>query len=720
MKKYCYRLAAAAASLSFALSVRADTTYSNIAEAASGSQDLSRVALTTIFGNVVTDPFNTSSTTVIGNMFALFNSILCGLALIWFCIIGIKHLYKAGHTGKVFSSGDDAIGAMTTLVGFLTIVPTGSGWALSQLVMLWAAATMGVGSANLIVQQAGSDIAGGYALTVQPTSASTRTAARAIFEMKLCQYAINSTWDTLNNINPSSTQRMSATEDTSGNRYTITISNGSGVCGTASVPTASSSSSWNLTFNAASQQSVTAVYTAQRNALTTMMNTMDTAAYTFVNTYEEKMEEGTGTLADAETIIQNAASVYEDSIQQAITQANNQNGSMEATLKSYLDTYGWLSLGAWYQTFATANQRLNEVAGQAPSTSGFSNIGAAGNDELYQEVMTAYRANLQNTTYTPTAGTVTSAYEMNASNATDPKAVLLNNLSSFGVRFTSDIATIYTGTGTTTEQVNPLMKMKNVGDYTMVAAETVFTTFAATKGAFALAKSNLLGRAVNVTTGILAAIEKVLDAVSPAIYFLVLWLFVIGLMLSIFLPSIPFIFWMTGVVNWIVSVMVACAAGPLWAATHLGVSEDRGGRATYGYIYLIDVMIRPTLMVLGFMFASVAIVAAGTILHALFGTALANIQADSITGIYSIAGFLMVYTRICTSMVSSLFALQAYLPDQVIAFIGGRDGINMMGGMVDSVKGIFVSGGGNVRQTPGMNMPTTPSEGGSNKDGIKK
>lgn len=52
-------------------------------------------------------------------------------------------------------------------------------------------------------------------------------------------------------------------------------------------------------------------------------------------------------------------------------------------------------------------------------------------------------------------------------------------------------------------------------------------------------------------------------------------------------------------------------------ATHLGTSQDRGSRAAYGYIYFIDTMIRPALMVFGFFFASVAIVATGTILHAL-------------------------------------------------------------------------------------------------------
>ncbi len=90
-------------------------------------------------------------------------------------------------------------------------------------------------------------------------------------------------------------------------------------------------------------------------------------------------------------------------------------------------------------------------------------------------------------------------------------------------------------------------------------------------------------------------------------------------------------------------------------------------------------MIRPLLMVFGFFFASVAIIAAGTILNSLFGAALANVQTDSLTGLFSMAGFLLIYARVCTTLVAAVFALQAYLPDHVINFLGGRDGVNMLG-----------------------------------------
>ncbi len=79
---------------------------------------------------------------------------------------------------------------------------------------------------------------------------------------------------------------------------------------------------------------------------------------------------------------------------------------------------------------------------------------------------------------------------------------------------------------------------------------------------------------------------------------------------------------------------------------------------------------------------------------------LVNVQFNSLTGIFSLAGFLLIYARICTTTVAAIFALQAYLSDHVINFLGGRDGANTLGSMANSVKEIFIGGSRNIRHTP--------------------
>ncbi|EAP7535898.1 hypothetical protein EK370_19445, partial [Salmonella enterica] len=661
------------------LPAMASVTYQDIVSAATNPDDLSRQALVTIFGDVVTNPLSTSAPTLIGSMFGAFNSIIAVLAVVWFMFIGIRHVVRSGHQGQVFSTGRDIVGTLSVVAGFLMIVPTGNGWSIAQLIMLWGASIMGVGSANVMVQLAADNIANGYSMTVQPVQASTRTAARGIFEMELCKYAVNAGLNDFNQTVKSSTSLMTESAKTASGNYTVTVSNGSGICGSASLSVEGNGTTDQSTigkfFNPFSKNEYSGVISAQRAAMDNMISDMDNAASEFVTTFLEKRNSGNGTLPDIETRIQRAADEYERAVQKSLPIDNGEQSRKEA-LKSYLTTYGWVTLGAWYQTFATANQRLAELADRAPAVTSMSSLGEVGDTDLFSAVMGAYKTQLQNSTYTPTIGTITTQDESNAANSTDPQSVVMKSIAPTILKWTNQAATEWSGTGTTSNQVNPLIKMKNIGDYTLGTTEILWTGYTTVRVLATMGDNSIFGKAVNLFSGLPKGFVALLDAAAPPIYFLLFLLFCAGFSLSIYLPFIPFIFWMTGIGNWIVSVLIGCTAGPLWAATHLGTSEDRGSRAAYGYIYLIDSMIRPPLMVFGFFFASVAIIAVGTILNSLFGAALVNVQVKSLTGIFSLAGFLLIYARMCTTSVAAIFALQAYLPDHVINFLGGRDGVN--------------------------------------------
>ncbi|ECW8874941.1 DotA/TraY family protein [Salmonella enterica] len=707
-----------------AVPAMASVTYQDIVSAATNSDDLSRQALVTIFGDVVTNPLSTSSPTLIGNMFGVFNGIISVLAVVWFAFIGIRHVVRSGHQGQVFDTGRDIVGTLSVVSGFLMIVPTGNGWSLAQLIMLWGASIMGVGSANIMVQLAADNIANGYSMTVQPVQVSTRTAARGIFEMELCKYAINSGLNDFNQTARSSTSLMTESSKTAGGNYTVTVSNGSGICGTASLSVegngTTNQSSISKFFNPFSSTEYNSVIAAQRTAMDNMIRDMDSTANEFVTTFLEKRNTGNGTLPDIETRIQRAADDYERAVQKALPADNNEQSRKEA-LKSYLTTYGWVTLGAWYQTFATANQRLAELADRAPAVTSLSSLGEVGDTDLFVAVTGAYKTQLQNTSYTPSLGTVTSADEQLLSNTNTPQDALIKPTEKFGQWLTNSLATEWSETGTSSNQVNPLIKMKNIGDRTMVAAEGIWVTYTTARVLVAGGEKSFLGKVLNNLTSVLSTANALLEALAPPVYFLLFLMFCAGFSLSIYLPFIPFIFWMTGIGNWISSVLIGCTAGPLWGATHLGTSQDRGSRAAYGYIYLIDSMIRPPLMVFGFFFASVAIIAAGTILNVLFGPALTNVQINSFTGIFSLAGFLLIYARICTTIVAAIFALQAYLPDHVINFLGGRDGANTLGNLASSVKDIFAGSNRNIRHAPGVREERLKNikSGDNDKDGIK-
>lgn len=691
-----------------------NVTYHSIASAAQNTNDLSRQALVTIFGDVVIHPFTSTNTpTLIGSLFAILNGILAAVAVVWFVTVTVKNIVKAGHQGQVFNGARTMLHPIMTFLGFMMIVPMPTGWSLSQLLMLWATSTMGIGSANLLTEKAVDMMSSGYSLVTQPTAVSTRSAARGIFEMGLCKYATNSELTTLYVDGKAHTALMSTT----GGNGSYTVGNGSAQCGSVKTPDTGRMGTWNLLFD--SDVDTAGIVTAQRQALDTMQSTLDEDARQFVESYLAKRSDGSVTFADAETQIQEAAAAYENTVNQAINSIDFKS-TLQSQLTSQIKSSGWLALGSWYQTFATANSKTSSVASAAPVVSGVSQLGEAAPGALYAEVMGAYRTQVQNSDYTAPLGTQSAADDGSAKTAANPGDVFVGIFKSPMQRATNWIATGNFGSNnSSSDQINPLIKMQTVGDYTLVGAETALTTYTLAMGAASASSNSIVGKIGKFVWGDYGAVVKdVLGALAPMFYFVVFALLGIGFSLAIFLPAVPFLNWMIGAFNWLVSVLIGCAAGPMWAATHLGAEEDKGSRSAYGYIFLIDMMLRPSLMVLGFFFAAVTATAGGTLLNLLFASAIANASADSMVGLFKMVGWLMIYARIATFGVTRLFGLQATLADYVISFLGGREGANLMGGMVDNVKGMINTLGTQGQRVPGIKTQSKQGPG-STGDGIQ-
>lgn len=686
--------------------------FDTIEAAAKRSSDLSRQLLVMIFGDVVTDPFSTN-TTMIGELFYIFNGVAFVLAVIWFLIIGLKHIARAGHLGKVFSGGDTSASVVTTVAGFITLAPTVSGWSLAQLMFLWAVSVMGIGSANLMTDKIADLLASGFSLTHQPVAPQTVSAARSIYEMNLCMYGVNNELSSMySRYGQGGTPLMTIRKLSDG----FEISNGNARCGSVRLPAASDSknSFWGLFGASVDTSNITS---AQQNGLNQMQNDLNQAASRFVTALINRQQTGSGELPDAETDIQNAARAFEDRVNQAV-QAQDNGNKLTSAMTEQLKKYGWLSLGSWYQTFATANQKVNDAAALKPVVSGISGIGEIGAGDTLSGVITAYQAQLQNTSYTPPLGTPNiKNTQMADSNV--PSAMLTNIFESPGQYLANYFATSFSGNDIN-EQTNPLLKMKDIGDRTLVTTETALISFTLMRSAVETYTKGVSGFFLEILSFKGSELAKnIIVTISPIVFFVLIILFGVGFSLSIYLPFIPFIYWLSGSANWVVSVLVGSTGGSLWAATHIGTEKDKGSRATYGYIFLIDGMIRPMLMVLGFAFSSLTLIAIGTLLNILYASAISNVQSNSITGLISLIGILMIYARLCTTTVSRVFALQVTMPDYIISWLGGREAASILGNAVDSTKEIFAGFSHGLQRTPSVKFGNMNNSSKGNMDGIK-
>lgn len=692
-------------------------TFDTINSAATRSSDLSRQMLVMVFGDVVNNPLQPANVSFIGQLYGVFNGIIAGLAFIWFMGVTLRATVLTGNRGKVFGRGTTMMAPVSSLAGFMALVPTPSGWSISNLAFLWMASIMGVGSANLLTDKAADTIMDGQSMIMQPVSGETITAARGIFDMYLCKAALNTEQSQMHQYGSSSTPPMAVERSSDGKE--IRVTNGSAICGSAKLPEATESGSWfsfNVPINSGPLEN------AQNAAFTTINSTLSNGAENFVNAWLSYQDGSQSQLPDVESEIQQAARSYEDTINAATATTNNE-GSIRGELANYLKQSGWISLGAWYQSFATANQKLNSLANQSPIVTGPSSIGEVGVGRLQEEIKTALLAQRKNSTFTPPLGSANTPGNDNLDDVQSANSAILKILPFFsGQRFSNFIiqSVMTSGDTDSSSQVNPLLKMKGVGDYTLGAAETTFAVFASTKAIvdWASADGNGWAKIINTVSGAGYIAKSVIGSIAPIVYFILFILLSVGFSLSIFLPFIPLIYWITACTSWLGSVLIGTTAGSLWAATHIGTEEDKGSRANYGYIFLIDAAIRPSLMVFGFFFASLVVVAIGTLLNILILPALANVQADSITGMTSIIGILMIYARLCTTLVSSAFSLQVYLPDYVIAWLGGREAAQMMKGAVESTRNMFAGFGGKAGHTPGIKKMDQNKPSGNN-DGFK-
>ncbi|WP_320534678.1 DotA/TraY family protein [Robbsia andropogonis] len=645
------------------------TTFGEITQAAQRSGDKSRQALVTIYGNVVNNPFATGgaggSDTILASIFQVANGALLVIGAFFACYVMFRKVSQTAHDGAVFDREKHTMwGPLRIVWGLASLVPTANGWSLSQLLMLWAASVMGVGVANMGVDAAVKAFSDGKGMVLQPVMPSTTELAHKIFEMELCRHGINAGLATASS--------EGALVDDSGYVQTqstdtgFMLANKSFACGGANVdPNLESQPSSTNWFS--STIDVTEIRRAHLQALSGMEKSLSTAAREFVNAVTMRSTDGSSTVTDVEVAIQAAAQQYENTVNSIAATKQGNIEELASQLGASIKDGGWWTLGAWYQTFAAANTKLSDAVAGKATTFGPSIAGDPAVMSVYTTALTAYQAQQGR-------ATTTHATPLGTQRQDDGGNILAKLFSSPGQALTEAITYINDG-GESRGQINPLIKMKNLGDHLTGVAEIGLAGYLTAKGLEATSESfSIAGLASRVAdaSGAISFVKGALDGAGPIIMMIIIAALLLGLGLSTYLPMVPFVVWFGAAVNWLVVVGEGVIAAPLWAITHLGGEGDGVGHKTaHGYIFLLEMMVRPILMVIGFFLGGAGIIAGGTLLNELFGIALANAQFDSLTGIGSILAYCAIYFSMCLNLVHSCFNLIFLVPDKVINWVGG-------------------------------------------------
>jgi len=239
---------------------------------------------------------------------------------------------------------------------------------------------------------------------------------------------------------------------------------------------------------------------------------------------------------------------------------------------------------------------------------------------------------------------------------------------------------------------DPIMKVKNLGDWAATVGETLYmwkvTVSSVLEGVGAAAQSSLIpGTSVlaGVTRGVAKFVAELWAYVAPSIASIMY----MGYFLGIWIPMVPFFIFATGVIGWLVFVVEMMAAGMLWAAAHfLPAREDSFiGSQTQGYLLVMSGFFRPALMVLGLVASNALLYPCTAYLNDAFLTQFRSLQADSVTGLFSLACYIAVYCFVTFTMYMLLFGLPQALPDNILRWIGAGVGDLGEKGMANKLEG---------------------------------
>lgn len=173
----------------------------------------------------------------------------------------------------------------------------------------------------------------------------------------------------------------------------------------------------------------------------------------------------------------------------------------------------------------------------------------------------------------------------------------------------------------------------------------------------------------------------------------------VGFTTAYYIPILPYMIFTFGALGWIISVIEAMVAAPIVA---LGVTHPEGhdafGKGEAAIMILVNVFLRPSMMIIGYI-AAIALSYVGVwVLNAGYDQAIAFIQqentnaahlakgiwsqggADSPSGtggytdwagIYAFFFSILTYTTMYLVIIQKSFTLISYLPDKILRWIGG-------------------------------------------------
>jgi conjugal transfer/type IV secretion protein DotA/TraY len=712
------------------------TANSNMANFTPTNADFSIThMLANTFGDVTGNIFGTGSNAanfanVLGTAFAYFNSAVLFFGTVILAYVTIFGVMNTANDGQALGRKWSTMMTPLRIAGSAAaLIPTTSGYSIIQLIVLQVV-VWGVGIAdttwtNVVAASLTKTLPNSF-VALEGDQNTVRKLAGDVLLAKVCAHTLN---QTLGQVTGGATNISAVQRDEQMNvgMYNIKrtvyefkdtaaqpAGNGGPICGSIAFELKTTSSTVPAATSPVAQaQRDEAVFSAQQTQAiaNAMVVNFSGAAY---NALDQKLEVlknqivatgATPTAVDAslfQQAINDYLSVLKNGYASSITNLNNSS----PILKDFLQTTtqrGWVQAGMFHRRLSQIQSALKDAyritpQSESPSQSLIEKTAPA----LDPGFLNYYATSMQKANAAIRDGQAT--WESQPANqghvpvgfpslsfgspTSDPTSIWEKWVSGIGQKVVAGVVDLVS-VPDTNGWTDPVLQIKDLGDYTMTAGEILIAAEKTVKIALAwgnvvgsAASSNVVGQVVGVDgvrkatyDALVVTVTELAELIKPSAY----GLLYTGYFMSIFLPMVPFMVFMLAVVGWLIAVVESVVAAPLWMVMHMTPESNDSfiGSQQQGYMLLLSVFFKPILTVLGLLLSLIMLRPIMDLVNMGFIGSMVSLQSNSVTGLGSIFGYLLVYAFITLAVFMTVFALPQDMSDRVLKWISA--GIGSLG-----------------------------------------
>lgn len=389
---------------------------------------------------------------------------------------------------------------------------------------------------------------------------------------------------------------------------------------------------------------------------------------------------GSGSVQELKNAFQTARTSYEKTMTDAARGLINGIGNVTGgTLTKFADDAmggGWATAGVYYLTISRIQSSIFAKASEVPINTPMDLTQASDalrfalkGDNEKTGPMTAFATWANNNIAQIATDTMNNPIDPYGARAgatdiqnTNPVTAIFNKLD-FG------------GVGTLLSKLhpsplNPLGDIIYVGHTIIDTAWTALGTVVAISMAAAGAADNWATKIV--TFGSSSSIVAALSFLSPLLLVMLLIIFAMGITMAFIIPMIPYIMVLFFIIGMLVLTLEALIAAPLWAFFHVRMDGqdliDQVQRP--GYMIAFNLLLRPALMMLGYILSFFAFGAVAWFISVTFGTAVMSATSGYFGGpiTFIVMGGMMAYLYYQAAI--RCFTMIVQVPDRVTRWFG--------------------------------------------------